>query len=215
MAGVAAIEGLRARKKRETQAALAWAAVRLAVERGFANVPIEDIAAAAGVSARTFSNYFSSKAEAIVARHAERLRTIAAELRERPPDETLWAAIRAAVIGEFKEQWPLAGPGQAWIDGVKLMVAEPTVQAEFLRQSHIAEQDIAAAIADRIGGVADALYPQLAAAAVGTVIRVSLERWQGSPQSLGLPEVLEDAFDRMASLRDAPAEPDPPAARFQ
>jgi AcrR family transcriptional regulator len=200
----AAVGGLRARKKRETQSALAWMAVRLSVERGFANVPIEDIAAAAGVSARTFSNYFSSKAEAIVARHAERLRAVAAQLRGRPPDETLWAAIRAAVIGEFEGEWPAAGPSQEWIAGVKLMMAEPAVQAEFLRQSHFAEQDIAAAIADRIGDVPDALYPQLAAAAVGTVIRVSLQRWQRGSQPLSLPEVMQDAFERIASLGDAP-----------
>ena len=57
--------GLRERKKAETRAALSWAAIRLTVERGFENVKVEDIAAAAGVSPRTFNNYFASKGEAI------------------------------------------------------------------------------------------------------------------------------------------------------
>ena len=35
--------GLRERKKRETRAALSWAAIRLTVERGYDNVRIEDI----------------------------------------------------------------------------------------------------------------------------------------------------------------------------
>jgi AcrR family transcriptional regulator len=79
-------EGLRERKKQETRIALSWAAVRLTVERGLANVRIEDIAAEAGVSLRTFRNYFSSKAEAIAAREVDRSLAIAAELRARPAD---------------------------------------------------------------------------------------------------------------------------------
>lgn len=59
--------GLRERKKEETRAALAWAAIRLIVERGYDKVLVEDIAGAAGVSPRTFNNYFSSKEEAICA----------------------------------------------------------------------------------------------------------------------------------------------------
>ena len=96
-----AIEGLRERKKRETRAALAWAAVHLAVARGFHTVSVDDIAAAAGVSPRTFSNYFSGKAEAVVARHVDRLHAIAAELSARPPKEPLWTAAAQVVVAEF------------------------------------------------------------------------------------------------------------------
>ncbi len=79
--------GLRERKKQETRIALSWAAIRLTVERGFDNVRVEDIAAEAGVSPRTFNNYFSSKGEAIVARHLDRARLIMQELRRRPASE--------------------------------------------------------------------------------------------------------------------------------
>src|SRR3954447_13550877 len=64
--------GLRERKKQQTREALSWAALRLAVERGYGNVLVEDIAAEAGVSPRTFNNYFAGKAEAIVWRHTRR-----------------------------------------------------------------------------------------------------------------------------------------------
>ncbi len=198
-----AIDGLRERKKRETRSALAWAAVRLAAERGFANVPVEDIAAGADVSPRTFNNYFSSKAEAVVARHVDRLQAVAAELRARPPEEELWAAIGEAVVTQFvggeEDDSP---PHPLWFAGVKLMVAEPAVQAEFLRQSHIVESDIAAAITIRIGASSDALYPHLVAAAVGAAIQVSLEQWLRAPQVRSLRQIMQTAFERMGRIAD-------------
>src|SRR5450755_813395 len=88
--------GLRERKKQQTREALSWAALRLAVERGLANVLVEDIAAEAGVSPRTYNNYFSSKAEAITWRHLDRARRTADLLRARPADEPLWESITNA-----------------------------------------------------------------------------------------------------------------------
>ena len=58
--------GLRERKKVERRLALVDAAHSLVEEHGFENVTVEDIAAAAGVSPRTFFNYFDTKDDAIV-----------------------------------------------------------------------------------------------------------------------------------------------------
>ena len=96
----AAGPGLRERKKQQTREALSWAALRLAVERGLGNVLVEDIAAEAGVSPRTYNNYFSSKAEAITWRHLDRARRIADLLRARPPGEPLWESITCAAVAQ-------------------------------------------------------------------------------------------------------------------
>ena len=53
--------GLREQKKQATRAALRAAALRLALEHGPENVRVDDIADAAGVSPRTYNNYFSSR----------------------------------------------------------------------------------------------------------------------------------------------------------
>src|SRR5215813_6924132 len=98
--------GLRERKKQETRDALSFAALRLAVERGWENVLVEDIAAAAGVSARTFNNYFSSKAEAICSRHVDRMRGVVDGLRNRPEEETLWEALTGAALAWFEGDGP-------------------------------------------------------------------------------------------------------------
>src|SRR3954447_13608767 len=53
--------GVRAQKKAKTRRALADTALALFAERGFDATPIEDIAAACEVSARTFFRYFATK----------------------------------------------------------------------------------------------------------------------------------------------------------
>src|SRR5690349_19223185 len=120
--------GLRERKKQQTREALSWAALRLSVERGFGNVLVEDIAAEAGVSPRTFNNYFSSKAEAIVWRQLDRYRRIADLLRARPPEEPLWEAVTGAVITTFDHGDALPDP--RWTSGVRLILGEPELEAE-------------------------------------------------------------------------------------
>ena len=90
--------GLRERKKLDTRKALSDAALELAFERGLGNITRDDIAARAGVSVRTFNNYFTGKHEALVYRQIERIKRSLAILRGRPADEPLWTAIRMAVV---------------------------------------------------------------------------------------------------------------------
>ena len=138
----AAGQGLRERKKQQTREALSWAALRLAVDRGLGNVVVEDIAAEAGVSPRTYNNYFSSKAEAITWRHLNRARRTADLLRAQPPGEPLWEAITRAVVAQAGDEH--ATPEPEWIAGVRLMLSEPELQGEFLKASVAAERECAA-----------------------------------------------------------------------
>jgi AcrR family transcriptional regulator len=62
----AAVVPLRERKKAETWMALHEAAATLALEHGADRTTVEAIAASAGVSPRTFFNYFEVKEDAIV-----------------------------------------------------------------------------------------------------------------------------------------------------
>jgi AcrR family transcriptional regulator len=193
--------GLRERKKRETRIALSWATIRLTVERGFDNVRVEDIAAAVGVSPRTFNNYFSSKGEAIAARHLERARAIAEELRARPAAEPLWEAIENAMMGRYALGLDApAEPDQQWTEGVRLMVEEPALQAEFIRAGAVAEAELAEAIAERTGtDVTRDLYPKLVAGAVGTAINVATEHWLRTDQPTPMAPLLREAIHQLAA----------------
>jgi AcrR family transcriptional regulator len=72
--------GLREEKKRQTRAALVAAATRLFAERGYDGTTVADIAAAAGVSTRTFFGYFPAKENVLFAGADERLRLMEAAL---------------------------------------------------------------------------------------------------------------------------------------
>src|SRR5215475_14769615 len=97
--------GLRERKKLDTRRALSDAALKLMFERGIDNVTREAIAGLAGVSLRTFSNYFAGKYEALAYRQTQRLRRSIAVLRERPVDEPLWTSITEAVVAPLEEDF--------------------------------------------------------------------------------------------------------------
>ena len=200
----AAGPGLRERKKQQTREALSWAALRLAVERGLGNVLVEDIAAEAGVSPRTYNNYFSSKAEAIAWRHLDRTRRIAALLRARPPGEPLWESITCAAVAQAGGE--RASPEPEWIAGVRLMLSEPELQGEFLKAGAAAERECAVVIAERTGTDADRdMYPRLAAAAIGAAILVANEQWLRAEPPVPLAPLLRDALTQIAAGLPAPA----------
>jgi len=194
--------GLRERKKQQTREALSWAALRLAVERGFGNVLVEDIAAEAGVSPRTYNNYFSSKAEAIAWRHLDRARRTADRLRERPPDEPLWESITTAVLAQAGDE--SAGPEPEWIAGVRLMLSEPALQGEYLKAAMAADRECAVAIAERTGTDARDMYPQLVAAAIGAAIQVANDQWLRADPPVPLAPLLRDALGQLAAGLPAP-----------
>ncbi|WP_432929608.1 TetR family transcriptional regulator [Microbispora sp. CA-135349] len=194
--------GLRERKKQETRTALSWAAIRLTVERGLENVRVEDIAAEAHVAPRTFNNYFSSKGEAIAARHLDRARLVAQELRRRPASESLWEAIKISVLTQlaFGEDYGAGQPDQQWQTGVRLMISEPSLQGEMLKANAIAEAEMAAAIAERTGtDVARDLYPRLVAGAAGAAIRVAMDQWLRADPPVPIRPLIEDVLGRLAA----------------
>ncbi|GII94092.1 TetR family transcriptional regulator [Sinosporangium siamense] len=193
--------GLRERKKAETRAALSWAALRLTVERGFGEVKVEDIAEAAGVSPRTFNNYFSSKGEAIFARHLDRCLRVAEALREHP-EEPLWDAIARAVPLQFEPN----APGQThpvldaarWGAGVRMMVAEPALQGELLRAGAAAEAGIAAAVAERTGTDLERdLYPHLVASAITSAVNAAMAHSLRADPPEPLAPLLADALAQL------------------
>jgi AcrR family transcriptional regulator len=197
----------RQRKKDQTRRALSTAALELAIERGLDRVLVDDIAAAAGVSARTFNNYFSSKEAAVVGEGAERAEIMRAALRARPVDEPLWTALRNAIATLFPRD---AEPDRAWVAKAQLIKSTPALRVEQLRSDTSVQAGLAAEIAARTGtDTRRDLYPDLVAGAVIGATRTALAHWLDAdpatspPTSLG--ELVDHALAQLANGLPAPA----------
>jgi AcrR family transcriptional regulator len=91
-----AVPGLRERKKQRTRATLIDAAVDLCLRQGFERTTVDQIAAIADVSPRTFSRYFATNDAVALALIDDAVQIAAAELERQPADiNHLEALVRA------------------------------------------------------------------------------------------------------------------------
>jgi len=90
--------GRRGRPPGTSRRELELIALRLFTEQGFDNTTIEQIAAEAGVSKRTFFRYFSSKTSVLWSEFDHEVDVIRAALDEVPAGTPMMDAIRRAVV---------------------------------------------------------------------------------------------------------------------
>jgi AcrR family transcriptional regulator len=192
--------GLRERKKQATRDALRLAALRLAALRGWDQVRVEDIAAEAGVSTRTFNNYFTTKEDAFLATAYERAGRAEAALAARSADEPLWSALTDAIVDSFTTE-------EIDLRQARLVTPTPTLAGEQLKAFAVIERRLASAIATRIGSsVEHDIYPRLVAGALMSAVRVAFEHWIQTESDQPLPTVLRDTLGRVADGLPLPPE---------
>ena len=93
--------GLRERKKQRTRAMLIEAAIDLCDRQGFESTTVEQIAAVADVSPRTFSRYFATKDAVVLAFVDEVIESVAVELTAQPADIGHLEAVYRAHVQAF------------------------------------------------------------------------------------------------------------------
>lgn len=186
-------QGLRDRKKLQTRLALARAAMRLFEERGYAATTIDDIAAEANVSRRTFFRYFASKEEAFLVDPAGKLRALHVALAEGPPDEPTIAALRRGILALT----------EAYFDpdivraAERISQREPTIVAAALAYQVHWEDELAREVAMDLGvDVAGDARPRIVAHATVAIMQAGVAAWLRD-ETLGQPvEVVAATFDR-------------------
>ncbi|MGB8388991.1 TetR family transcriptional regulator [Mycobacterium sp.] len=201
--------GLRERKKTDTRRALSDAAMRLASERGMDNVTREDIAALAGVSARTFSNYFATKYDALVYRPTERLRRSVALLRQRPAGEALWTSITEAMLGPIEDDFAEATgdentlPTPTGLAEIRKLLVNSEVRSALTRRALFG--DFASAIAERTGtDLQRDMYPRLVVAVIRAVVEATMDIYATADPPVAYPMLLRAAFADVAAGLPAP-----------
>jgi AcrR family transcriptional regulator len=184
----------RDQQKEQTRLDLSLAAFELAREHGLASVRVPQIAAATGVSPRTFNNYFASKEAAIVWPATWRASRLAASLEARPPQEPLADALAEAVAGLY-EQDEMDGLPPGWLGDFRALVAtEPALHGEYLKAAGAVEVALAGAIARRTGVEQGELEPQVLAAVVAGAERAAVLFWARQPNPSGtLTDVIRTA----------------------
>src|SRR5699024_11030561 len=101
--------GLREAKKQATRQQISDAATRLFLKQGFEQTTIAEIAAAAGVAAKTVTNYFPYKEDLAFDRQEEFVGSLAAAVASRPSGEVPLAALRGAFDAAIQTQDPVLG----------------------------------------------------------------------------------------------------------
>jgi AcrR family transcriptional regulator len=90
--------GRRDRKKAATRRDLLRSAARMFAERGYQETTVKDIAAAAGVTERTFFRYFPSKEDLVFAELLDFVPLLKQEIARRPADEPPYTAVLGGLL---------------------------------------------------------------------------------------------------------------------
>jgi AcrR family transcriptional regulator len=190
--------GLRERRRRQTSADIRGAAVRLIRERGFDKVTIEAICAEAGISVRTFFNYFPNKESAIVYGPSDIPPELVEEFVAAGPgpysvvlDELIMLAAHS-----LRDMPPDRDQAETMLELAK---TTPAMLAAFLADLERFQNHLIDIVARRQGMKLDEEIPAVISALALTAIRSGIERWTS-----GTPEDADDTpmpyVERAAAL---------------
>lgn len=188
------VRNLADRKRQLVRDELAEAALKLLAHQGFEETTIEQIAAAAGVSKRTFFRYFPAKEDVILDLVTE-LGTLARDaLAASPADEHPGTSLRRA-LGRYVEALAEGGPKSLRL--TRLTLATPALRARYLDRQLQAQDDIAATLHTRgLPRPRAAVTAAVAYAAYETAVR----QWADLNGAQPLTELVDQAF---ALVRDS------------
>lgn len=190
---------LRDRRRAATRQEIHEAAVALVLQRGANHVTVEDIASAAGVSPRTFFNYFPAKRDALVI--GPRRLDSGAVTEFVTGTGTLAADLRSLLVGyaETSQRKPEE------LQRVRqLVAADPELWSVMCQRYADLEADLAAALSQRAGVAADDFAVVATAAMATTLLKRSVRHWIAKADETSLGEVVSSGFDAVQSFLQNP-----------
>ncbi len=191
-----ATEGLRERKKRETRRAIHRAALEIARDHGVGQVTADAVAERAGISTRTFFNYFSSRDDALVGFDPELPGRLAAMVAARPAEESMATAVGAA-LGEHLAA--LERDPVSWDLRQQIAAEDPALGARMLGVGLRIDRAVVEACVERARSAAgrrrfDELAAAVEAYAVAGAIRAAVRAHLQDAQRTPLIDLVERAF---------------------
>lgn len=185
----------RGRPPRTSCRELELIALRLFTENGFENTTIEQIAAEAGVSERTFFRYFATKASVLWSEFDTEVDALRAGFARVPASVPMMEAIRRVVVSVNHYQ---AGDVAELRMRMSLIGAVPALQASSAEHYDAWERAVADFAAGRLDLPAESLYPLAVGRATLAVCRAAYERWSAQADN-DLTVYLDAAISALAA----------------
>jgi AcrR family transcriptional regulator len=192
---------VRDRARRAVQREIAAVGMRLFTDQGFEQTTADQIAAAAGISRRSFFRYFATKEDVLLGELIARGRLVAEELAARPETEAPWEALRAALLAAKNVLPPIEGE----LEVGRLLYTVPSLHAYHLEKQlawrEFLRPDVARRIRDQRGADAGAAERQAAAivAAALSCLDTASEAWVLAGGSVPLEDLWDEA---VAAVRE-------------
>jgi mycofactocin system transcriptional regulator len=170
-------------------------ALRLFAERGFESTTIEQIAAEAGVSERTFFRYFTTKASVLWAEFETEVETISAALASVADDVPMMDAIRDAV-GAANHYHADDVPEMRL--RMHLIATVPALSFSAAEHYEAWERAISEFAGRRLGQPPGSLYPLTIGRAALAACRAAYDRWSARADN-DLTAYLDAALSALAA----------------
>ena len=190
---------LRERKRQELRERLSGLAFELCVQRGFDNVRIADIAAAANVSEKTVFNHFSTKEELLLPGAESLERGLVVAVEQRHPSEPLLVAARRYIFNAAERMATLPYTRRkAFAD---LVQSTPSLRQRLRGMSLQVEDELTAVISKQTSASVDDPTPRVVAVALGTLLRLAYGTvgWPTS-RKRSLEEILQGMESSLSQL---------------
>ena len=193
---LAADAGRRDRNKLRTRSHLNAAALRLFAIHGYEETSVDDIAAEAGVSVRTFFRYFASKEDVVFAQEMD-LSGFLDRVARQPREASPIAAIRQA----YDEQPALTAQEiKAQREFHRGMATSTVLLGHYFEGMHEFRTELALALARRAGRRAANEADILAATIGQTTLDYAYMRWIARDTRGDLHKAVDAAFDLLESV---------------
>lgn len=184
----------RGRPRSTSRRELRLIALRLFGAQGFENTTIEQIAAEAGVSERTFFRYFTSKASVLWTDFETEVAAIRAALADAPDDVPMMKAIRDAVVSANHYR---ADDVPEMRQRMNLIATVPALSSSAAEHYEAWERAVSEFAGRRLGQPPDSLYPLAVGRATLAACRAAYDRWSVHADS-DLTVYLDAALNALA-----------------
>ena len=170
-------------------------ALDLFAERGFDQVTVEQIAAAAGMSARTFHRYFPAKEDVVIGDPAHGGEFVRAVFAGRPADEPVWDSLRLSFEALVTRAPRDDERGKR---GMRVLVSAASLRARSLEKHLLWARMLTPLVAERLPGDDAALRAEIIVQSALACLDVALTTWANADDGTTASELLERSF---ATLR--------------